>query len=103
MDVRWGWGKIDALRAVNESVRRVGVNEVETLRLPLKVYPNPASQSVTVHTGCGEIQILSVYSVDGRLVMQLPVLTETTLDISSWNRGIYILRAGSRTEKLVVK
>lgn len=103
MDVHWGWGKIDALRAVNEAVRRVGINEVETLRLPLKVYPNPATGSVTVHTGCGERQELTVYSVDGRMVMQIPVQTQTTLDISSWVPGVYILRAGSRTEKLVVR
>ena len=103
MDVHWGWGKIDALRAVNECVRRVSVNEVESLRTPLKVYPNPATGMVTIHTGCGEQQTLTVYTIDGRLVRQMPVSIETTLDVSSWDMGIYILRVGSRTEKLVVK
>ena len=102
MDVHWGWGKIDALRAVNESVRRVSINEVETTRTPLKVFPNPATGMVTVHTGCGEQQTLFVYTIDGRLVHQTPVAAETTLDASSWNPGIYILRVGSRTEKLIV-
>ena len=103
MDVHWGWGKIDALRAVNESVRRVSINDVETSRIPLKVFPNPATNMVTVLTGCGERQELSIYTIDGRLVLQMPVSVSTTLDVSSWNRGVYILRAGSRTEKLVVK
>ncbi len=102
MDVHWGWGKIDALRAVNESVRRVSINEVETTRTPLKVFPNPATGMVTVHTGCGEQQTLFVYTIDGRLVHQTPVAAETTLDASNWNPGIYILRVGSRTEKLIV-
>ncbi len=102
MDVHWGWGKIDALRAVNECVRRVSVNEVEDLRTPLKVYPNPATGMVTIHTGCGEQQTLTVYTIDGRLVRQMPVSIETTLDVSSWDMGIYILRVGSRTEKLIV-
>ena len=102
MDVHWGWGKIDALRAVNECVRRVSINDVETSRIPLRLFPNPATGMVTVHTGCGEQQTLSVYTIDGRLLMQTPVTTETTLDVSSWNRGVYILRAGSRSEKLVV-
>lgn len=103
MDIHWGWGKIDALRAVNESVRRVSINDAETLRIPLKVYPNPATGRVNILTGCGEPQTLSVYSIDGRLVLQTPVTVETTIDVSSWNRGIYILRAGSRTEKLIIR
>lgn len=103
MDVHWGWGKIDALRAVNECVRRLSVNDAEISRIPLKVFPNPASDMVTVHTGCGETQTLSVYTMDGRLAHQCPVTGETTLDISSWPCGVYILRAGSRTEKLVVR
>ena len=103
MDVHWGWGKIDALRAVNECVRRVSINDVETTRTPLKLFPNPATDEVTVHTGCGEQQMLFVYTIDGRLVHQSPVTTETTLDVKAWNQGIYILRVGSRTEKLIVK
>jgi subtilisin family serine protease len=102
MDVHWGWGKIDALRAVNECVRRVSINDVETTRIPLRVFPNPSSNKVTVYTGCGEQQMLFVYSIDGRIVEQRPVTSETTLDVSSWNQGIYILRVGSRTEKLIV-
>jgi hypothetical protein len=103
MDVHWGWGKVDALKAVNECVRRVSINEVESSRTPLKVFPNPTTGMVSIHTGCGEQQTLSVYTIDGRLVLQTPVTTDITLDVSSWNQGIYILRIGSRTEKLIVK
>ena len=76
---------------------------MEELRTPLKVFPNPATQSVRVLTYCGERQMLKVYSIDGRMVMQTPVEQETTLNVGSWPRGVYILRVGSRTEKLVVK
>ena len=103
MDVHWGWGKVDALKAVNECVRRVSINEVESSRTPLKVFPNPTTGMVSIHTSCGEQQTLSVYNIDGRLVLQTPVTTDITLDVSSWNQGIYILRIGSRTEKLIVK
>lgn len=103
MDTRWGWGKIDARRAVNKALSLVSINQVEELRTPLKVFPNPATQSVRVLTYCGERQMLKVYSIDGRMVMQTPVEQETTLNVGSWPRGVYILRVGSRTEKLVVK
>lgn len=102
-DQRWGWGKIDALNAVNEALSRVSIPEAEELQLPLHVYPNPANHSVTVNTNCGERQTLQVFSVSGNLVAEQPVDTETTLDLSGWSRGIYILRVGSRTEKLIVR
>ena len=44
-----------------------------------------------------------IYTVEGRLVMQTPVEAETTLDLSGWKGGLYILRVGSRSEKLIVK
>lgn len=102
-DIRWGWGKIDALLAVNEAVRRVSIATVEEHRLPLHIYPNPSNGMVTVNTGCGERQSLEVYGIDGRLAVKADVDTETTLDTSRWPRGVYIVRVGSRTEKLIVR
>ena len=101
--VRWGWGKADALDAVNEALSLVSINEAETLRLPLHLYPNPTSGLVTVNTNCGERQQLQVYTIDGQRVMDIPVDTETTFDTRSWARGVYIVRVGSRTEKLIVR
>ena len=103
VSLRWGWGKIDALAAVNEALRLVDIQQAEELRAPIKVFPNPANGMVRVNTGCGERQTLTVYSLDGRTVMQTPVSVETTLDVSHWNKGIYILRTGSRTAKLIVR
>jgi len=102
-DVRWGWGKIDALAAVNEAISRVGIRQAEEQRLPLHIYPNPAQNSITINTGCGEQQTLQVYTIGGNLVLETPVTTESTINISNWNRGVYIVRVGSRTEKLIVK
>jgi hypothetical protein len=58
---------------------------------------------VTVNTGCGESQLLEVYGIDGRLTEKMQVSGQTTLDTSRWPRGVYILRSGSRTAKLIVK
>ncbi|MCR5445233.1 MAG: S8 family peptidase [Bacteroidales bacterium] len=102
-DQRWGWGKIDALNAVNEALRRVSIQQAEELRLPLHIFPNPTSNSITINTGCGELQTLQVYSISGNCVIMQPVATETTIDVSNWARGIYIVRVGSRTEKLILQ
>ena len=97
------FAQIDALAAVNEALRRVDIRQAEELRAPIKVFPNPANGMVKVNTGCGERQTLTVYALDGRTMMQTPVSVETTLDVSNWNKGVYILRTGSRTAKLVVR
>ena len=102
-DVRWGWGKIDALAAINEAIRLVDIRLAEEQRLPLHLYPNPANGSVTVNTGCGERQTLQVYSVSGSRVLEMSVDTEATIDVSHWPQGVYIVRVGSRTEKLIVR
>ena len=102
-DIRWGWGKIDAVDAVNEAIRRVSIATAEEYRLPLHIYPNPTSGTVTVRTGCGEQQTMEIYSIDGRSMEQRQVAEQTTLDTSRWPRGVYIVRVGSRIEKLIVR
>lgn len=103
IDLRWGWGKIDALRAVNAAMACVGIEQAESQRLPLHVYPNPATGRVVINTGCGERQTATIYSIDGHTVAQLPVTGEASLDVSSWSKGVYILSVGSRTEKVIVR
>lgn len=100
---RWGWGKIDALEAVNQAIWWLSAGEAEALRVPLAVYPNPTTGRVTVNTGCGEPQLLQVYTVSGRCILERTVEMETTLDVSNWSKGVYIVRVGSRTEKMIVR
>ena len=102
-DFRWGWGKIDALRAINKALSMVSIEQAEQSRIPIRLFPNPAADRVTIHSGCGQQQTLAVYSIDGRLMLQIPIAVETTLDLAGWQRGVYIIRIGNRTEKLIVQ
>ena len=102
-DLRWGWGKIDALAAVNEAISRVGIRQAEEQRLPLHLYPNPATATVSINTGCGERQTMQVYSIGGNLMTEATVQTDATFSVDGWPRGVYIVRVGSRTEKLIVR
>ena len=100
---RWGWGKVNALAAVNKAMQTVSIEQTETLRLPLHVFPNPASGSFTVVTGHGEPQTMEVYSADGRTVLSQVVVERATVDVGRWPQGVYIVRMGSRTAKLIVR
>lgn len=99
----WGWGKIDALRAVNEALAHVDIPDLDSnwLQHSLQVYPNPATSHIFVTTGQHDTQLVQIYSINGSLIHQQPVTMEATIDITSWPKGIYIVRCGSRTAKLV--
>ncbi|MCR4659305.1 MAG: S8 family peptidase [Bacteroidales bacterium] len=101
VSILWGWGKADALLAVNAALRKLGINDLAARNIPLLLYPNPATNNITVLTGSDVPLTLSVYSIDGRLITQKTVRGETSLNVSQWPLGVYILRAGSRVSKFV--
>lgn len=101
--VRWGYGKADALDAVNTAVSMLRVNDVEACNIPLRLYPNPATTRATVHSGIGEEQTLELYTIDGRRLHSQRFTTQCTLDLSGLPRGMYIVRVGARSEKLLVR
>ncbi|MCQ2198099.1 MAG: carbohydrate-binding protein [Paludibacteraceae bacterium] len=80
-----------------------GVQSVETEEDNLVVEPNPASSVVTLH-GIAEGDVIDVYSVDGVKVMsKVADNSVESLDVESLNRGIYIVKAGSKATKMVLK
>ncbi|MBR1851511.1 MAG: S8 family peptidase [Bacteroidales bacterium] len=98
---RWGWGKVDALRAVNMAIRKLGITPAIPITTPLMVYPNPASSNVTVMTGTDTPMTLTVFAADGRMIASQTVTGETDIDISRLPRGVYALRVGTRVAKFV--
>ena len=49
----WGWGKADALAAINEVLAHVDINQADNTwyEKSLQLYPNPANDRVTIFTG----------------------------------------------------
>ena len=101
--ISWGWGKIDAQAAIVEALKDVSVQQVEESQSPLMLFPNPATHSVTVGTGCGEPIEVHLLSVDGRKLMTQTATAQCHFDLSSLPAGVYIVQAGSRVSKLVVQ
>jgi len=94
---RWGYGKIDALKAVNAAYDKLSIEEAIANPATLVVYPNPAQQQVVVRTGSNMPASMELFAIDGRRVMQCTVSDEATLDISALNDGVYIIRVQDRT------
>lgn len=99
----WGWGKADALRAVNEALAHVDISSADEswFEKSLQVYPNPAAEQVTVLTGRHNPERIEIYSADGRRVLTQEVTMEGTINVGQLPHGVYIVKCGARIARLV--
>jgi len=59
----------------------------------LNLYPNPASEKVTIITDMTEPSVISIYNLQGQILMQQKIQQgKTDIDISELAKGVYILR-----------
>jgi hypothetical protein len=66
----------------------------------LQVYPNPAISMLWVEGHTGHLQVMDAF---GRTVLdQLYAAERITIDVSKWPSGIYVLKSGSRSLKVLV-
>ncbi len=86
-----------------------GIPSAPTVDGILKFEPNPASYNTKVHTGlpAGVSGKLTVYDITGKSVfVRERLINDQWIDVSSLNKGIYIVQLESteykRTAKLVV-
>lgn len=81
--------------------KTVGIDE-NTIYTSAPVYPNPASEYVMIPAGLALNALLSVYTVDGRLVETAVVpggTQEYRLDISRYAAGTYVYRLNGAAVK----
>ena len=75
-----------------------GVAEYE--QTTLSVYPNPCTGSVRIQTEADETVVL--YNLQGAEVMRTVARDEvTTLDVNELPAGVYFVKSGARTAKIV--
>jgi hypothetical protein len=91
------------------SVRKLYFNETVSVAepalltaKPLRIYPNPARQSVTIENLPAAPGTVSIYRMDGQLVQTVTVDSSTlVLDISGLSDGLYLLFINGRTAKFL--
>lgn len=75
----------------------VGIDQFIENTVQFKVYPNPTTGKFTVQGATDEIEVYDLY---GRLVLRT---NEPEIDMSSYPKGVYVLRAGEATRKLIIQ
>ena len=95
----WGTYALDDIRVITFSHPIIGINEIDASDLQLT--PNPARDKVTL-SGIGDTpQQAVLYNVTGVKLRELTVTDGTTMDISQLPEGLYILRCGNHSAKIV--
>ncbi len=70
-----------------------GINEPGK-ELAVIVYPNPATNQLTVGIGGLQAEHVKIYSMDGRQVSEVKLPAHNTIDISALAKGVYIAEIG---------
>lgn len=76
----------------------------DAAKVVLKVYPNPATSYITFdfQKGFEKEYLIQVYNFLGKKMFESQELTEkTTLNLSDYNRGVYIFHLLDRSGKLI--
>lgn len=85
-----------------------GINEPEINRNIIKVYPNPATDLITIESAGKELQSVHIYDLKGQmLIKQMPAQAGQSISIGHLQPGVYILKAktesGTESFRLIKK
>jgi hypothetical protein len=81
----------------------VGINELN-LKQSVKVFPNPAKESITVYSEKKEARTIRIVTTDGNIAKIFTLSENTaTINISSLTNGLYIYEVYDSKNKLIGK
>jgi subtilisin family serine protease len=100
VSVRWGYGKVDAVAAIEKALEYVSIdNIVETKNVV--VYPNPANSRININYNGDEPISVYLYGIDGKCLIQKRNVRE--LDVQRIPVGIYLLKIKTAEDVITKK
>ncbi|MBL0100553.1 MAG: T9SS type A sorting domain-containing protein [Saprospiraceae bacterium] len=70
----------------------------------IRIYPNPANEFTTLHTGHQEAGVYMIYDTGGKLIMTAKTTGEnTTLDIKPLKSGKYFVKVGKGKKQSITE
>jgi len=80
----------------------VSIAEIATVK-QFSVFPNPATSTLTIKAEGSNPVGLKIFTLDGKLLMNIENCNSCTILTTDWKRGVYLIRSDSgQTEKLVL-
>ena len=84
----------------------VSVDIFEQKYNKLILYPNPASNMVRIEWSGVDAENIIVYSFQGELIKEVSISEMegiANIDVTSLKKGVYIVKIGSITRKLIIQ
>jgi subtilisin family serine protease len=100
----WGYGKVNAYKAILTALTVVGVNESVKSML-WSLYPNPTAQVLNIQGLDKDVKSIQIISLNGQVIKDLEYTKQ--ININDLSNGIYIVRLINENhveqQKFVVK
>ena len=79
-------------------------NQIEIQNI-FSLYPNPAYSKVLIHTASNEsLEKVTITDMTGKIVKQLETQNSTSeIDVNTLPKGVYFVKVGNTTQKLITK
>ncbi len=76
----------------------------ELSRVDFNIYPNPAKDFVKLSAVSYQPSVVKIYNVMGMLVEEIEMSSkEIEINVSNWDKGVYLININGKVEKLIVK
>ncbi len=77
-----------------ENNSTTGVNDLDKDQLHLKASPNPTNSSflLEMNWNGSNQKTVSIYNLSGKVMFQNTITENTTINVSQWNAGMYIVQ-----------
>lgn len=101
---QYGFGYLQAIKNVFDQDAPTHINRIEKEVQNFKIYPNPASQKITLSGSFQGTTRVEIYSLNGTLETTQKIEGDTliVLDVSFLNPGFYLVRAGNQVQRLII-
>lgn len=92
---------LDAVGVINQNGLATSVRNASTQII--RLYPNPSSNMfhISLLNQSYADEQLNVFDMNGVLIVNQTVAEKDLIDASSWNSGIYYVRVGNTTQKII--
>ncbi len=68
-----------------------------------KIFPNPASDEVTIRSLTTQLEQLQIFNVWGQIKFETVWQGNAKIDVSNWQSGVYFVKSGAEVLKLVIE
>lgn len=86
-----------------QNTNTVGVESLQMEATTFKVYPNPAERYFVVDIDSDEATQLMVLNMLGNIVINKTIHKGELINTSDWSKGIYLVRCGNTTKKILLQ